>query len=75
MESWEVENTKPQSAKKINMKLVWRFMKLLEVKVHYYKIEVYHMSSWFRRIMNQFSRFMELVEHSSNIGWRVHELA
>jgi hypothetical protein len=29
-----------------------RFMKLLKVKVHYHEIEVCHMSSLFRRIMN-----------------------
>jgi hypothetical protein len=28
-------------------------MELLEVKVHYYEIKVGHMSSRFRRIMNQ----------------------
>jgi hypothetical protein len=39
-----------------------RFTKLLEVKVHYHEIEVCHMSSRFRRIMNYFRRFMKLVE-------------
>ena len=42
-------------------------MKLLEVKVHCHEIEVCHMSSRFR--------FMKLIEHCSNIGWKVHELA
>ena len=46
-------------------------MKLLDLKVHYYEIEVCHMS---RRIMNQFRRFMKLVEHYGNIGWKVHGL-
>lgn len=33
------------------------------------------MSSLFRRIMNKFRRYMKLVEHLGNIGWKVHELA
>ena len=28
-----------------------RFMKLLEVKVHYHEIEVYHVSSWFQTLI------------------------
>ena len=51
-----------------------RFMKLLEVKVHYYEIEVWCMSNRVRRILNQFRRFMQLVEHFDNIGWKVHKL-
>ena len=39
-------------------------MKLLKVKAHYYEIEVCHMTI----------RFMTLVEHSHNIGWKVHEV-
>jgi hypothetical protein len=31
--------------------------------------------SLFRRIMNEFKRYMKLVEHFGNIGWKVHELA
>lgn len=38
------------------------------------KFEVCHMPSWSRRIMNQFKRFMKLIEHYDNIGWYVHEL-
>ena len=49
-------------------------MKLLEVKVPYDEIEVCHMSSRLRRIMNSFRRFMTLVKHSGNIGWKVHEI-
>ena len=41
---------------------------MLVVKVHYHEIEVWHMSSWFRKIMKQFWSFMELVEHFGNIG-------
>jgi hypothetical protein len=33
------------------------------------------MSSWFERIINYSRRFMQLVEHSGSIGWKVHELA
>ena len=56
----KIENTKIKN---------WleRFMKFLEVKVHYHEIEVHHMSSRFRR-------FMKLVEHFDNIGWKAHEL-
>jgi hypothetical protein len=50
-------------------------MKLLKGKFHYHEIEVCHMSSLFRRIMNEFRRYMKLVEHFGNIGWKVHELA
>ena len=51
-------------------------MMLLEVKVHYHKIDVCHMSSRYRRIMNSFRRlnFVKLVEYSRNIGWKVHEI-
>ena len=48
-------------------------MKFLEAKIHYHEIEGCHMSNWFRRIMNQFRRFMNLVEHFGYIGWKVHE--
>ena len=50
-------------------------MKLLEIKVHYCEIEVCHMSSWFKRTMNQFRGVIKFVEHSSNMGWKVHEVA
>ena len=36
-------------------------MKLLEVKVYYHELEVWHMSSLFRRIMKHFRMFMKLV--------------
>ena len=49
-------------------------MKSIGVKVHYHEIEVCHMSSRFRRIMNYFTRFMKLAKHYGNIGWKVHEL-
>ena len=45
-------------------------MKLLKVKFHYHD-----MSNLFRRIMNEFRRYMKLVEHFDNIDWKVHELA
>ena len=48
-------------------------MKLLEVKVHHHEIEARHMSRQFRIIMNWFKRFMKLVEHFRNIGWKFHE--
>ena len=48
-------------------------MKLLEIKVHYHEIELRHVSNQFRRIMIYFRRFMKLIEHSGNIGWKVHE--
>ena len=57
---------------------IWfeRFMKLPKVRIHYHEIEACHMTSWFRRIMStNFRRFMKLVEHCSNIGGKVHELA
>ena len=43
-------------------------MKLLEVHVHFHEIDVCHMLSRSRRIMNEFLRFVELVEHFNNIG-------
>jgi hypothetical protein len=50
--------------------------KLLEFKVHYHEVEALcHKSSRFERIVNYFRRFAKLVEHSSYIGWKVHELA
>ena len=50
-------------------------MKLLEVKVHYCEVEVTHMSSQFKKIMNSLRKFMKLVEHFDDIDWKVHELA
>ena len=32
------------------------------------------MSCWFRKIMNEFRRFMKLIEHYGDNGWKVHEL-
>lgn len=51
------------------------FMRLLEVKVHYHKIEECHMSSWLGRIMNQSKRFVKLIKHFGSSGWKVHKLA
>ena len=68
---WEYENHKVQ-------KYLWnwfgRFTKELKVKVHYREIEVCHMWSRFRRIMNQFRRCMKFIEYPDSIGWKVHEL-
>jgi hypothetical protein len=50
-------------------------MKLLEGKVRNHEIEVCHMSSRFKRIMNLFRRFMKLVELLANIGRKVRKLA
>ena len=44
-------------------------------RVCYHEIEVCHMSSRFKRIMNKYTKFMKLVEHHGNMGWMVHELA
>ena len=84
-EQWggkECETRETRSSKYKNhivQKDLWnwfgRFMKLLEVKVHYHDIEVYHMSSRFYRIMNQLKKFMKLVEYFGNIGRKDHELA
>ena len=48
-------------------------MKLVEVKVHCHELEVWHMS--FRRIMKYLRRFIKLVEHFGNMGWKVREVA
>ena len=42
---------KPQVQKDLQNQLE-RFMKFLEVKVHYHEIEVCHLSSRFRKTMN-----------------------
>jgi hypothetical protein len=74
---WEIEKLSIQNvygAKSI-LKLVWEIHEVARHKVHYHEIEVSHMPSRFRRIMNWFSRIMKLVEHADNIGRNVHEIA
>ena len=51
-EKLRVENTETTKCQKFYEIGLEDFMKLLEVKVHYHEIEVWHMSSWSRRIMN-----------------------
>ena len=80
-EQWEGKKyeTRRREVEKLRLwkpHIVKRFMKLLELKVHYHEIEALcHKSSWFEKIVNYFRRFVKLVEHSSNIGWKVYELA
>ena len=50
MRRQRVENTKTTKCKRIYE--IERFMKFLEVEVHYHEFEMCHMSSRFRRIMN-----------------------
>ena len=52
------------------LKAVWKIHEIARgKKVHYHEIEVCHMSSRFRRIMNQFKRFMKIGR-----TLRLHEL-
>lgn len=53
--NWMLKNKKAKNAndklRSWEDKTAWfeRFMKLLEIKVHYQEIEAFHLSSWFRK--------------------------
>lgn len=45
----------------LGLEYLWHwFVQLLELKVHYREIEVCHISSWYRGIMNQIRRFIKI---------------
>ena len=51
-EVWEYETKECKKIYEVGLEDTLRFVKVLELMVHYHEIEVYHMSNQFSRILN-----------------------
>lgn len=49
-------------------------MKLLDLELDYYEIEVCHTSSWLGGRINQLRSLKQLEVHTNVTRWKVHEL-